>query len=93
MKETEPTLLDQIKNDVAKERGYPDWYCMEQEMYGYEVREAMTIVCIGYADKCVKASLIKASEKARCIKVWGIGEPFFEVDKSSITDKENIVIL
>jgi hypothetical protein len=70
-----PAQLTKIKDDLAIERGYPDWYCMQQEMYGYEVAAAMSIVCQLYATESVKEykEKLKAAVKKAIDDHYSIG--------------------
>ena len=104
MKETEQTLLDQIKNDVAKEKGFPlGWIELEVDYQGYsQYDECWIIVCERYYQAKAKASceatLKKASENARTKFINGNTKTDNSrieevIDKSSINNLSNIVIL
>lgn len=107
MKETEQTLLDQIQNDVAKEKVHVLW----EDLTPIGRSRCWPIVCERYAEAKAKASceatLKKASENAiiktlspcvdGCVKAMACSgrctESYPVVVKSSITDPSNIVIV
>lgn len=107
MKETEQTLLDQIKDQVAKENGDYKYHrsVLNDEFW--------RIVCERYAEAKAKASceatLKKASENAKMLTFHKSNCDVFEkhlisaphaseflrtaIDKSSINNPSNIVIV
>ncbi len=81
--------LEEIKNDYAKANQYDNWTDFINDEAHWMVEKHMDNVCEIYAKECSQASLEKASEKA-FIEPKGM---MTRVDKESITNVENIVIL
>lgn len=91
------TLIE-IQNEVVKERGFSSFTAFARHPDIAELPHRITIIdeiAKRYATECIKASLEKAAENAKT-------DDFFDqrncetktwVDKSSITSKENIVLL
>lgn len=86
--------LEEIKNQVAREKLFASWDLIS-DVY---VVEYWPIVCERYARECCKATLEKAAKNA---KYKAIPDPTqddpetynIEIDKSSITNPDNICIL
>lgn len=83
--------LERIQNEVARENGYSRWHNPELNYLWPEV-------CRRYALECCKATLAKASENADVMvhpkdELKPSEMQRYVVDKSTVTDKENIVIL
>lgn len=103
MKETEQTLLDKIKEGLAKENGSEDWHTYDKKIRYTPVYSLVWMqVCERYAEAKAKASceatLKKASDNAKFKHVYdySLEKPQYEktvIEKSSITDPSNIVIL
>lgn len=102
MKETEQTLLDQIKDEVAEQYGQISWKYAMQNNGSHGIGALWEYVCERYGEAKAKASceatLKKASEKADTICINPDINPEVEcyqhvVDKSSITDPNNITIV
>jgi len=93
------SVLDQIKDEYARELGLDSFYDALRE-WAFDIGIAKTIdeimfmdeVCRRYATACSKASLEKGADNARTEHTGKyIGS--YEVDKDSITDPDNIVLL
>lgn len=94
----EQTALERIKNEVAKENGYFDYDQM------VEIRKPtkdtydgiFDIICERYARECCQATLEKAAGNVKVTIIpperWGENQ-IHSIDKSSITNPENICIL
>lgn len=84
--------LEEVKNQVIKERLGKGEYIYHEAMD--ECDEVWTEIAKMYATECVKASLEGASENARIGSDFSFtqGESFY-VQKSSITDHKNIILL
>lgn len=86
--------LEEIKNEVAQERGFKDWEHLNgSDLYDSDIER----VAKKYAEECTKASLEKVSEKIKMVDLnseskTAISECWV-VDKKSITNPENIVLL
>lgn len=91
------TKLEEIKNQVAYENNWRDW----DDAPDIRQLQMWPEVNRRHARECCKATLEKAAENAQvCIdgdsKGTSYGLPsneFIEVDKSSITNPDNICIL
>lgn len=92
-----PNLQD-IKNQVAKDYGYKNYHDAWVKSHGGVSDNFMNQVAKRYATECVKASLEKAAENAKSGDIrekTGLSGIWLEadIDKSSITDPKNIVLL
>lgn len=88
--------LEEIKNEVAKSKNLTSWN--EMEYKGYIWDSDVKAVCEKYAKECIKASLSKASENVRMktkdnVYELSMMDDWSELDKESITNPENIVLL
>lgn len=84
--------LEEIKNEYAKEFDYGDWISFINDQPSWGVEGHMNDVCKRYAKECSQASLDKASKAAEVIEPSDIDYcPY--VDKESITNESNIVLL
>ena len=83
--------LEEIRNEVAKERGYRDWETLNgSDLYDSDIDK----VAIKYAEECIKASLEKASENAGAYKLdYPNNVSKAVVEKETITNPENIILL
>lgn len=81
------STLQEIKEKWAKGQGFDSWELMRQDQ-GIDELD-LDIISKEYATQCILASLNKASEKA-CIEPKGM---MTRVDKESITNPENIMLL
>jgi len=90
--------LEQIKDEVAKEicpfcDNWAEYFTTYDKSV---VQRTMEEVCKRYATECVKASLEKAANEAdvECENPQAYPElQRYIVDKSSITDSKNIILL
>lgn len=85
--------LEQIKNEVLKDFGYKS---IDQALY--EQCDLSNQIAKKYAEECIKASLEKASENVKMKSKDNISElsmmdDWSELDKESIINPENIVLL
>lgn len=84
--------LQEIKDQVAKERGVSGW----RDIFS-TADDLWTVVASRYATECVKASLDKAAENANVTDcLLGISRDSIHgatADKKSITDPSNIILL
>lgn len=88
--------LEKIKDKVAKNHGYDSWQDMvySDESQVDLLDERVNEVANKYATECVKASLEKASRVAKTFKNSNSGSYLdASIDKNSITQESNIVIL
>lgn len=89
--------LEDIKDEVVREFGYKDFITYEKLMidsYDFDNTIIIEKIAKSYAVECIKASLDKASEIAKTHKVNQWGRLYdIEVDKESITNESNIVLL
>lgn len=79
--------LEEIKNEWAKLLGYDgyfDFTCHKKEVK--DIEQFFNEIIERYAKECVKASLEKASESGYCTYDAMI-------DRESITNPENIILL
>ena len=89
--------LEEIKNEVAKEIGYDSWndFTFWNSRNIVSIERLMNDVAKRYAKEVAIASLEKASENAK-LKTFSTKNltDFSKkmVDKSSITNEENIVL-
>lgn len=83
--------LEEIKDEFAEFHGHNDWKDLWYSDSNYNrSNEMIDSVMKKYATECVKASLDKASENAEC-DARDYNDYF--VDKESITNESNIVLL
>lgn len=88
--------LEQIKDEVARSKGLGSW--SELDYKGYIWDSDIEAVCEKYAKECIKASLEKASQNVKMklkqnIYDLSMMDDWSEIDKDSITNSENIVLL
>ena len=84
------TLLEHL-NKVSIERGFRDFRHLTDDGLVYVVEDIIETAGKNYARECVVASLEKASENAEMT-----GEAMMmdlEIDKQSITNENNIILL
>lgn len=77
--------LKQIQEQYAKEKGYSEFFILYCDSNYEQTQKYTKEITELYATECVKASLEKASENV--IIYWSF------VDKESITNHDNIVLL
>lgn len=78
--------LEEIQNELAVSKGFKSFNDMDSDADLPEMDSIYNESAVRYAEECVKASLEKASEVAEC-------EYDYFVDKKSITNPENIILL
>jgi len=83
------TKLEEIKNEYAQLFRYNNWTDFINDQPNYCVEHHMNKICEIYAKECSQASLEEASKNA-CIEPKGM---MTRVDKESITDPDNIILL
>lgn len=88
--------LEEIKNEVAKSKNFKSWN--EMDYKGYIWDSDVESVAKQYAKECVKVSLLKASENAKMktkdnIHELSMMDDWSELDKESITNTDNIVLI
>lgn len=90
----EQTALERIKDEVAKEAYCLDWNHLVHKYPSSKDTKYWPIVIERYTRECCQATLEKAAGNAKTKKYGNSGSWFdASVDKSSITNKDNIVIL
>lgn len=92
----EQTALERIKDEVALEHYGSSVSCWDEAMDRYPstgILKLWPIVCERFARECCQATLEKAARNANVHpdRLYENGHPM--IDKSSITNKNNIVIL
>ena len=91
--------LEEIKNEVAIEIGYENYneyikeLCKNAEFYFVErINKLNNEIAKRYAKELAIASLEKASENAKIDILSAESKCVVAIDKSSITNEENIVL-
>lgn len=98
------TRIEEIKNEVAKEQYDCSWLYACTFMHAGDVEHLMKEVAARYTRECAKASLEKASSKAKIIvsngethldvKSYTLSDGIrFSPDRRGITHESNIVLL
>lgn len=90
--------LEEIKNEYAKEFDYGDWISFINDQPSWGIEGHMNDVCKRYAKECSQASLKKASENVKMktkdnVHELSMMDDWSELDKESITNESNIVLL
>lgn len=96
--------LEEIKNEYALMMLYPNWDVFISDMPIYQREEHYDEITLIYAQECSRASLEKASKKAKMYKescgipsecgcMGNCDYPISYINKKSITNPDNIVLL
>ncbi|OBS12785.1 hypothetical protein ATE49_15485 [Elizabethkingia miricola] len=97
--------LEEIKNEVAKELEYANWEVLKNGLSDFKIGICYEEVAKRYAREVAQASLEKAAENAnikyhdghnklyKAVKHVQIGADNIQIDKESITNESNIVML
>lgn len=97
--------LEEIKNEYAKEKSYDNWTDFINDEAHWMVEKHMNEICEIFAKECCQASLEKASENTTMTfhdgfhktnepkKYYQIGADNLQINKESIVQESNIVIL
>lgn len=90
------TRLQQIKDEYAIKHHAHDWESFIRNQASWWIEAQMNDVCNIYAKECSQASLEKASENAKVEKEYSVKYQDFipdGIDKESITNPENVILL